>query len=329
VAPLFRGLVRVPARRSAASGEPRPSDFLGQLAGLDEEDRNQALLDLVRTQAATVLGYASADEVEAERGFAEMGFDSLTAVDLRNRLQHATGLVLPVSVIFDNARPAELGAHLSAELGGPDQHGDSPALSGVDPQDTVSHLFREAGDNGRLEDGVRLLLSVARLRPTFDNPSELERPPKPVRLARGEKHPHLLCVPSVVAMAGVHQYARFAAEFREANEVSALPVPGFGRGESLPATQEALVRLHADMVQQYAVDAPFVLLGSSSGGLLAYAAAAELEARGIFPSAVVLLDSYMMNSSFVSDFRGELMDGIYDREQSYSAMDRMIRRPPG
>ncbi|MYR44443.1 type I polyketide synthase, partial [Streptomyces sp. SID5910] len=93
VSPLMRRLVRPRVRRAAAATAPDTADGLaGTLAGLPETDREQTVLDLVRTQIASVLGYATRDAVAADLAFKELGFDSLTAVELRNRLNGATGL---------------------------------------------------------------------------------------------------------------------------------------------------------------------------------------------------------------------------------------------
>nr|WP_081916217.1 type I polyketide synthase [Saccharothrix sp. NRRL B-16314] len=99
--PVLRGVAPVAVRR-AATGGAGPSVLQGQLAALTEHDREQFLLDLVRGHIASVLGHGGTDLIEPRRALKDLGFDSLAAVELRNRLSRATGLTLPATLVFDH-----------------------------------------------------------------------------------------------------------------------------------------------------------------------------------------------------------------------------------
>ncbi|MFH8979111.1 SDR family NAD(P)-dependent oxidoreductase, partial [Streptomyces sp. NPDC017890] len=114
---LFRGLVRTPLRR-ASGGDGGESSLRARLAGMPAAEQEQFVLDLVREQVATVLGHGSPATVDTGRTFGEIGFDSLIAVELRNRLGAATGVRLPATTIFDYPTPLVLAGHLRTELVG-------------------------------------------------------------------------------------------------------------------------------------------------------------------------------------------------------------------
>ncbi|MFF1714420.1 beta-ketoacyl reductase, partial [Streptomyces sp. NPDC058268] len=112
--PLLSKLVQPSARRATRSGDPRA--LLRQLAPLGEAERDEFLLDLVRTHIAHVLGHATPLLVDPEKGLLDLGFDSLTAVELRNRMNAATGLRLPPTLVFDYPTASALAGHLRTEL---------------------------------------------------------------------------------------------------------------------------------------------------------------------------------------------------------------------
>ncbi|MFJ4520653.1 type I polyketide synthase [Streptomyces sp. NPDC088810] len=116
VAPLLRGLAPAPRSLARAAGTADQGSLRDRVTALDPAAQLALLLDLVRRNAADVLGHGTADAVRADRAFKDAGFDSLTAVELRNRLATATGLTLPSAVVFDYPKPTALAGHLRARL---------------------------------------------------------------------------------------------------------------------------------------------------------------------------------------------------------------------
>ncbi|MFJ6199894.1 SDR family NAD(P)-dependent oxidoreductase [Micromonospora sp. NPDC092111] len=331
VPPILGALV-TPVRRSASgTARPDPAALRRTLAGLDPDAQEARLRDLVRARAATVLGHAGPDGVDPALRFVELGFDSLTAMELRNALNEATGLRLATGVVFDHGSVAELAALLRTELAAPpaEDHAGTPEAAA----DTMSALFRTAVQGGRVQQGLSLLHAVADIRPSFDGPVDLPAIPAPRRLARGDQGPAIVCFPSPMALGGDQQYARFTAEFGGTRDVWTLPVPGFGRDESLPASSDAAVRVFAEMVRPIAEQGPYVIVGYSSGGLFAHATAGELERQGLGPAGVVLLDTYLTTGSTTATFFTHMLESLLAKEATFgefssarlSAMGRYIR----
>ncbi|WP_425315906.1 thioesterase domain-containing protein [Streptomyces olivoreticuli] len=164
-------------------------------------------------------------------------------------------------------------------------------------------------------------MAASRLRPSFRTAAELENPPKLVRLSKGNTGPQLICFPSLVAISGPREYARFAASFRGRRDVTVLPEPGFVKGEYLPANIDAIVEMQAEAVLRCSGDKPFALVGRSSGGWIAHAVAQRLEQRGIATAAVVLLDTYLPRGEALPWIQTTLTGKMFEREKMFGAVD--------
>ena len=109
---LLRGLAGARSRRTRAGAGSRPVPLADRLVGLAAAELGRVLLESVREHTATVLGHATAGEVQGESVFKDLGFDSLTAVELRNRLSAATGVRLATAAVFNHPTPRALADHL-------------------------------------------------------------------------------------------------------------------------------------------------------------------------------------------------------------------------
>ncbi|MFF1905902.1 SDR family NAD(P)-dependent oxidoreductase [Kitasatospora sp. NPDC058218] len=155
---LLRGLV-TGTRRVAASGGggvATSTALAARLRDLRAGERLRAVVDLVRAEGATVLGHAGAKSVDAGREFRELGFDSLTAVELRNRLTSATGLRLPATLVFDHPTPTVLAEHLLAEL--LDEHGTADAYALLTEFDRLSAALTAGEPDEATKDALSLRL---------------------------------------------------------------------------------------------------------------------------------------------------------------------------
>ncbi|MFI9328321.1 beta-ketoacyl reductase, partial [Kitasatospora sp. NPDC052868] len=117
---MLSGLVRVPARRGAAAQTAvvtaAPAQLAAGLIGLPADEQRSELMVLVRGTIAAVLGHADPDGIDPKSGLQKLGLDSLTAVELRNRLNAATGLRLPTTVAFDQPNAEALTEHLRTRI---------------------------------------------------------------------------------------------------------------------------------------------------------------------------------------------------------------------
>jgi mycoketide-CoA synthase len=146
-------LINAPSRRQVEDSlvaEKSKSALLKRLEGLADDEQHAVLLDLVRSHVSAVLGGRSPEVIDSDWAFQELGFDSLKAVELRNRLKAATGLALPTTVIFDYPNSGALAGYLHGEL-----FGDAVApaeidkdLAAMDLDDLVNAAFMIDDDDG-------------------------------------------------------------------------------------------------------------------------------------------------------------------------------------
>ncbi|MGW5640512.1 type I polyketide synthase, partial [Streptomyces sp. NPDC003832] len=116
VPPVLTGIVPTQPRRASARASDGAATLAERLAGKDAKERTAYFLELVRGHVTDVLAHGGSATLDADRDFSDLGFDSLTAVELRNRLGGATGLRLPTSLVFDYPSPRALAAHLNSRL---------------------------------------------------------------------------------------------------------------------------------------------------------------------------------------------------------------------
>ncbi|MFI8972880.1 SDR family NAD(P)-dependent oxidoreductase [Nocardia asteroides] len=313
VPPVLIELAKRPGRRQSAAA-PDAGAVRRQLAQLSEPEQEQWLRTHILETAARLLGHDSAAALDPERDFLESGFDSLAAMELRTTLNASTGLTLPTAAIFDQKTPAGLARYLRAEL--------SASTGSARADDSLYGMFRDAVQGGRARTGFALLRVAAELREQFASAADLEDLPVPTRLAAGADGPRIICINPPLATGGAHQYARVTAQLRAGRDVVVLPPIGFAVGEALPATPEAALETLACCVLEAAQDEPFVLVGYSSGGLLAYLVTEYLEAAcGPVPEGVAMIDTYRVHDDGEWLLR-EMAEHMVSREAEFGRFDR-------
>jgi acyl transferase domain-containing protein/acyl carrier protein len=290
-APL-RNLVGRPGAGSDGGSLPE------RLRSMPPGERRAAVLERVLAEAATVLGFGSGAEVDAEMLLPELGLDSLGTVELRNRVAAATGVQVPLAALSDHPTLAAVADHIVERLGG----GDDAGTEGIEAEAegvSLSALLAAAREGDRLGEFVELLAAASRFRPSFSSPEQSDWEARPVRLAEGPPDvPPLVLFPSLGLASGVHEYVRLGRALAGKRAVYSFALPGFRAGEALPASVEAVTAALAEAARGLG---PTLLLGGhSSGGWLAHGVAARLEAAGEAPEAVLLLDTYAPDSPLLA-----------------------------
>ncbi|MFC9504201.1 SDR family NAD(P)-dependent oxidoreductase [Streptomyces sp. NPDC057002] len=316
--PPLRGLVRQnrPTVAATSSGSAGSSGSSGQLlepgawrkrlASVPPGEREAALVELLRADVAAVLGYPDADALPVGKTLADLGFDSLTAVQIRNRISIALKLRLSAAVVFEHRTAEELARHLLGLLDGEPAAATATETTGPEPIETtgpepqaytLSSLFRMVSAAGQPVAAMHLLVTASWALPTFPAAQGREHALPPIRRSHarsGSVRPTVVYFPayhpSVASDDG--DFPRFHRAFQDDLGVLEFPHPGIGAGAAVPEDRAALARTQAENVLRHVGDGPFVVVGRSAGGNVAHLVAHQLETMGRAATGLVLLDTY-------------------------------------
>ncbi|MEY9992039.1 acyl transferase domain-containing protein/thioesterase domain-containing protein/acyl carrier protein [Streptomyces sp. V4I8] len=302
---VLRGMIRVPPAAASAG-----VSLARQLAALPDADRDGVILREVRNVASAVLGHLSGDAIDPDAPFTELGFDSLGAVEFRNRLAQLTGLTLPSTLIFDHPTAADVAKLVRSLIEEADTGVVEQAPAGV--RGTITDLVSAAHRRGELEGAMPLLIASSALMTTYSAGEAAAQRPDVQLLARGAAAPALVCIPSFLAGSGPHQFARLARELRGERRVSALRLPGVRASDDLPATWTAAIESLAATVASELDRSPVALIGYSAGGAIAHAVARRIEDDGGKLAGVAMIDTYSpedleLNRHVLTDALGQIL----------------------
>ncbi|UGT60385.1 SDR family NAD(P)-dependent oxidoreductase [Nocardia asteroides] len=295
--PLLRGLIATNTPRATTNNG---TGLRERLTPLSRSERHTTILETIANQVAIVLGHSNTDTITADHNFRDLGFDSLTAVEVRNRLNTTTGLRLPATLVFDHPTMTDLADHILTEL---DQRWSrSPSsdreIEGADSDLSLVALYKRAVESGRVEAGIQLSRTAGLLRPSFGTAETPSQATVHAELSSGHRQPQLILLTTPTVTSGVHQHASMAKEFRGNRKVTSIALPGFKSGELVPDSLSAAIDDLAAAVRSVAGGDPFVLAGFSSGGVLAHAVGNRMESAGQSNLAgIALLDSLSMEQA--------------------------------
>uniref|UniRef100_UPI001602049A alpha/beta fold hydrolase n=1 Tax=Microbispora sp. H10949 TaxID=2729111 RepID=UPI001602049A len=255
-----------------------------------------------------------------DRPLIELGLDSLTAVELRNRLTTTTNLRLPATLTFDHPTPEAVAAYLDRELpGSAEDPAGAARRTGAAPAGGLAALHRRMHETGKHDEAAGLLVAASHVREHFAAPDRDRHALPPVRLATGPGRVSVVCFPALSAISGPHEYSRFGQAFRDDRNVYVVPSPGFTDGEDdlLPGSLETLIQMNVEGLRRcVADDEPFVVVGRSMGGAVAHAVTLALEEQGLRPAGLALIDSYPIDASAQEGmewWQGAMIGGMLER----------------
>lgn len=270
------------------------SGFAARLAGRSADEQLAAAIEVVCEHAAAVLGRDGAAGLDAGQAFADSGFNSLSAVELRNRLTAVTAVTLPATAIFDHPTPTELAQYLITQIDG---HGSSAAAAANPAEriDALTDLFLQACDAGRDADGWKMVALASNTRERMSSPVRNNVSKNVALLADGISDVVVICIPTLTVLSDQREYRDIANAMTGRHSVYSLTLPGFDSSDALPQNADMIVETVSNaIIDVVGGSCPFVLSGYSSGGVLAYALCSHLSVKHQRnPLGVALIDTYL------------------------------------
>lgn len=270
------------------------SGFAARLAGRSADEQLAAAIEVVCEHAAAVLGRDGAAGLDAGQAFADSGFNSLSAVELRNRLTAVTAVTLPATAIFDHPTPTELAQYLITQIDG---HGSSAAAAANPAEriDALTDLFLQACDAGRDADGWKMVALVSNTRERMSSPVRNNVSKNVALLADGISDVVVICIPTLTVLSDQREYRDIANAMTGRHSVYSLTLPGFDSSDALPQNADMIVETVSNaIIDVVGGSCRFVLSGYSSGGVLAYALCSHLSVKHQRnPLGVALIDTYL------------------------------------
>ncbi|WP_031748062.1 type I polyketide synthase [Mycobacterium tuberculosis] len=270
------------------------SGFAARLAGRSADEQLAAAIEVVCEHAAAVLGRDGAAGLDAGQAFADSGFNSLSAVELRNRLTAVTAVTLPATAIFDHPTPTELAQYLITQIDG---HGSSAAAAANPAEriDALTDLFLQACDAGRDADGWKMVALASNTRERMSSPVRNNVSKNVALLADGSSDVVVICIPTLTVLSDQREYRDIANAMTGRHSVYSLTLPGFDSSDALPQNADMIVETVSNaIIDVVGGSCRFVLSGYSSGGVLAYALCSHLSVKHQRnPLGVALIDTYL------------------------------------
>lgn len=270
------------------------SGFAARLAGRSADEQLAAAIEVVCEHAAAVLGRDGAAGLDAGQAFADSGFNSLSAVELRNRLTAVTAVTLPATAIFDHPTPTELAQYLITQIDG---HGSSAAAAANPAEriDALTDLFLQACDAGRDADGWKMVALASNTRERMSSPVRNNVSKNVALLADGISDVVVICIPTLTVLSDQREYRDIANAMTGRHSVYSLTLPGFDSSDALPQNADMIVETVSNaIIDVVGGSCRFVLSGYSSGGVLAYALCSHLSVKHQRnPLGVAPIDTYL------------------------------------